>query len=81
MKPNKVHVMIERLSNHLVIALPESGHEETWRTPQVMEVMEQYRKDGNAVVASDRRALVPDGHTVEEVFNALHAIARMAEAI
>lgn len=73
MRPDKVHVMIERKSDHFVLAVPERGHEKTWRVDKVNDMLiKTYQKNGTAVVSlPDGRALIPDGHSAEEVSAAL----------
>lgn len=65
--------MIERLSDHFMLAVPERGHEKTWRTEEVSDLLvDVYRKVGTAVVSlPDGRALVPEGHSAGEVTAAL----------
>ena len=69
MKPNEAHVMIERWPNiPVVLALPEKGHKDTWRTPSTIDMLtKEYQDKGISVLASDGMALLAKGHTVESV--------------
>jgi hypothetical protein len=69
MRPDKSHVMIEHLPGaDVVLALPEPGHESTWRTKEnVQALVAQYQQKGVSVMGSDRRTLLAKGHTAETV--------------
>lgn len=77
-RPDEVHVMIEPLSDHFMLAVPEPGHERTWRTNEMTELLvETYQKRGIAVMSlPDTRALIPDGHSADEVAAALQFFAQ-----
>ena len=54
MKPNKSHIVIEKLPNvPVVIVLIEPGYAGIWLTPAVDKVLKEYQQKGVAVVATD----------------------------
>lgn len=77
MKPNKIHLLVEKLpGGKIVLALAEPGHEKVWRTPQVDKSLKEiYQNNGVAVVASDQFALIPDGQTAEAVMDEVRRFA------
>jgi hypothetical protein len=83
MKPNKAHIMLEKLSDvDVVIALPEPGYEKNWRTPEITAALKkEYQDKGIAVMASDRLAMVPEGQSFEEIWNDVKSAARSAGVI
>jgi hypothetical protein len=83
MKPNKAHVMIESFpDSSIVIALPETGHEQSWKTKKVEEALKnQYQDKGISVIASDRLALLAKGHTIESVRENIMKVAKNLKVI
>ena len=66
MKPDKIHMMVEKIDGFdFVLALHEPGHE-NWPTFEIEEALKkEYVEKGIAVVTSDRKAILPEGWTVE----------------
>jgi hypothetical protein len=82
-RPDKIHVMIEKLPVvPVAIALPEPGHEATWPTPRVIDVLkDRYQARGVAVITRQgdtRYALVPEGKTEDDVIDAFRLGAAVA---
>lgn len=69
MKPDKTHVMVEKIPNSsVVMALPEPGYELTWETPEIIsELKKQYVEKGIAVVTKGMKAMIPEGMTPAQV--------------
>lgn len=78
MKPNKSHVMIEKLPGiSVVLALPEKDYEKTWKTDEIVAVLkEEYVSKGISVVAGDNTALLAEGATVEGVKSDVMRVAK-----
>jgi hypothetical protein len=78
MRPDKAHVMIEKLPNvPVVLALAEPGYEKVWRTAKVVAVLRNnFQLRGIAVVASDKLALLPENRTVKDVMRDVMTVAR-----
>jgi hypothetical protein len=83
MRPDKVHVMIERLpSAPVVLALIEPGHDDWRDNKDVVDVLrDTYQFRGIAVVASDKLALLPEGRSADEVMQDVTRFARSVGAI
>ena len=83
MKPDECHLMIEKIPNApVVLALPEPGYENNWRTPKIEEVLKkEYQEKGIAVVAIDKMALLPKGMTPQEAWKHVLDYSRMIMGI
>lgn len=81
MRPDKAHVMLERINDHLVIALPEPGYERTWLTPQVNALLKSQYQDNGGAVAARGAMLLPDGISAESVQREIAAFAASAGVV
>ena len=66
MRPDKTHVVMERLPDvPVVIAVIEPGHDEA--LPKMTGALQKYVNDGITVVATNGFALMADGETRETI--------------
>lgn len=79
MRPDKSHVVIERFSDEVVIAMIEPGYEHI--LPTLNESLSEYTDKGISVVASNGLGLLSQGANAVDIRNSVIDSAREMGAI